>query len=166
MFYVSSISEDGKIGITDTRDSVEEFYTDSQVCNFLNKDKIDIYGTSYYNYHSNCTVLRLNQKLSKKKLVKLIDDWRKLHNQWKGYVVEDYLAESRIGSVIRVEYESESSSGDICSYSLSMKRLSYDEWLIRDEGQDLQESGSSRLAAYHLEVACIYSKCKSLNIVY
>lgn len=168
MFYVSSvIDKDRKIGVTDTRDGVEEFYTDAQIADFLKKDKIDIYGTSYYNYKANCTALKINQTLSESKLKSLIADWGRVHNQWTGHPVEDYLASAKIGTKITVDY-TYVGDGDRRSHRgiTRLTKLNYDEWYYQDEVNIFSGSkGSSRFAAHCLEVACLFSRVWDISIM-
>ena len=168
MFYVSSvIDKDKKIGITDTKDGVEEFYTDAQIAKLINENKIDIYGTSYYNYKANCTALEINKKLSESQLKLLISEWGRLHNQWTGHVVEDYLASAKIGTKIFVDYviTAEESRRKISATAV-LERLNYDEWYYQDEANTFSGSkGSSRFAAGTLESCCLYSKPKSITIM-
>lgn len=168
MFYVSSvIDKDRKIGVTDTRDGVEEFYTDAQIVKFLKEDKVDIYGTSYYNYKANCTALKINQTLNESKLKSLISEWGRVHNRWTGYPVEDYLASAKIGTKIIVDYviTAEESRRKISATTV-LERLNYDEWYYQDEASTFSGSkGNSRFAARTLESCCLYSKPKSITII-
>lgn len=165
MFYVSSvIDRDRKIGVTDTKDGIEEFYTDAQIADFLKKDKIDIYGTSYYNYKANCTALKINQTLSESKLKTLIADWGRIHNQWTGHPVEDYLASAKIGTKIIVEYVY-TGDGDRRKHRgiTRLIKLNYDEWYYGDTDNIASDSNvDNRGAAHCLEVACL---CSKLSII-
>lgn len=166
MFYVSSINGD-KIGVTDTSDSVEEFYTDAQIAKFLKGKVVDIYGTSYYNYKANCTVLEINKVITSEKLKSLLADWRKVHNQWTGHQVEDYLASAKIGTKIIVEYVY-TGDGDRKQHrgTTVIKKLSYDEWCYEDTDNTMSgKTGDSRFAAWCLEVACIYSKMTGITVL-
>lgn len=167
MFYVSSIKNDSLYGITDTRDGVEEFYTDAQIVKFLTKDKLDIYGTSYFNYKSNCAVVSIDMDLNETKLKSLIQEWGKVHNQWTGHKVEDYLASSKIGTKIIVDYVVHPDGGGRpVSATTVIKRLSYDEWLFEDTDNVASgERGNSRFAAWALEVACLYSKPRNITVI-
>lgn len=65
MFYVSSVvDENTKIGVTDTEDGVEDFFTNRELAKIVKEDKINVYGASYYNYKVTCTVLKPNQTIS------------------------------------------------------------------------------------------------------
>ena len=166
MFYISSV-KDNKIGITDTKDNIEEFYTNDQVCDFLKNKKIDIYGTSYYNYMCNPTPLVINQTLKESRLRELVFNWKKLHNAWEGHKVEDYLACAKVGTKIIVDY-SYIGDGDRRSHTGTsiIKKLRYDEWYFEDKNNTSSgERGSSRFAAWVLEVACVYSNPKSFTIL-
>lgn len=168
MFYVSSvIDKDRKIGVTDTKDGVEEFYTDAQVAKFLVEDKIDIYGTSYYNYKANCTALKINQILSVSKLTDLVNKWKKVHNQWTGYPVEDYLAEAKIGTTIRVDYFYHADGdGRTHNGTTVIKKLNYDEWSYVDDNNCASGGkGSNRFAGWCLEVSCVYSSRFNISIM-
>lgn len=46
MFYVSSL-KGNKIGITDTRDNKEEFYSNKEIVQFVESKVVDIYGVSH-----------------------------------------------------------------------------------------------------------------------
>lgn len=166
MFYVSSIDGE-KIGVTDTRDGKEEFYTDSQIAKFL-KDKVaDIYGTDYYNHKANCTVIEINKTITSTKLKSLIANWREVHNRWTGHPVEDYLASAKIGTKVIVEYIYTGDGDRRPSRGTTViEKLSYDEWLYKDEDNTMSgKTGDSRFAAWCLEVACIYGRPLSISIV-
>lgn len=167
MFYVSSI-RGNKIGVTDTSDGVEVFCTDKDIYNILeDKNRTeDIYGTSPYNGMANCTVLKINQLLSKSKLLELIGNWKKVHNQWSGYPVDDYLAEAKLGTKIIVTY-SYYGDGDRKKHidKTVLKKLSWDNWKYEDTSNTMSgKCGSSRFAAWALEVACIYSNMLDLVV--
>lgn len=166
MLYISSvIDKDLKIGITDTDDNVEEFYTDSQIVTFLKKNKLNIYGTSYYNYKANCTPIKINQTLDAHTLNSLLRKWKEVHNQWSGYPVEDYLASAKIGTAIRVEYVYRASSGDNKFGVSQLAKLDYDKWYYLDKDNIMSgNTGDSRFAAHCLETACIYSRVKTIDI--
>lgn len=166
MYYVSSVvDKDRKIGVTDTKDGVEEFYTDAQIAKFLQDKVVDIYGTSYYNYKANCTALEINKTLSSTKLKNLLAEWKKLHNQWTGHPVEDYLAEAKIGTVIEVDYYSKDTTGKTHRGTTTLKKLSYDEWKYEDKNNVASgRVDDSRFAAWALEVSCVYSKPKNIVI--
>lgn len=53
MFFVSSI-KGNRIGITDSDDMVEEFFSESDVVRFVEKDKLNIYGLTVYNHKAEC----------------------------------------------------------------------------------------------------------------
>jgi hypothetical protein len=165
MFYVSS--QNGNLfGVTNTETGIEEFYTDEQIAMMLKSNTADIYGTSYYNYKANCTPLKINIALSKSKLESLIENWRNSHNQWKGHSVEDYLAQAKIGTRIRVDY-SYVGDGDrrLHSSSTVIKKDSWDSWHYEDlENTFSGTDGDSRFAAWTLEVACLCSKSYIIRI--
>ena len=167
MFYVSSI-RGNKIGVTDTSDGVEVFCTDKDIYNIL-KDKNrteDIYGTSPYNGMANCTVLKINQSLSKSKLLELMGNWKKVHNQWSGYPVDDYLAEAKLDTKIVVTY-SYYGDGDRKKHTgkTVLEKLSWDSWKYEDTNSTFSgRYGDSRFAARCLESACIYSNMLDLAI--
>lgn len=167
MFYVSSIVDlDKKIGITDTDDGVEEFYTDAQIYEFMDKGLVDIYGTSPYNYKANCTALEIDRTITISRLKNLLDEWGRIHNRWHGHPVEDYLASAKIGTKITVDY-TYIGDGDRRRHRgiTRLTKLNYDEWYYDDT--DNIASGKkydSRFAAHCLEVACLYSSSYDISI--
>lgn len=165
MFYVSSI-KNNKIGITDTNDFVEEFYTDSDIVSFIKKD-IDIYGTSLYNNKSNSSPIKINQSLSESTLKTLLSEWKKVHNKWTGHKVEDYLASAKIGTKVEVDYSYRGDGdGRVHNGTTVIKRLDYDNWLFEDTNNTFSgKTGDSRFAAWALEVSCIGSKPKQVTVV-
>lgn len=166
MFYVSSISGN-KIGVTDSKDNIEEFYTNDEICDFIKNKKVDIYGTSYYNYQCDPTPLVINQALKESQLRELLNGWKKLHNRWEGHKVEDYLACAKVGTKIIVDY-SYVGDGDrrLHSCTTVIEKLSYDDWHFEDSSNTASGNrGSSRFAAWCLEVACVHGKPKSIVIL-
>lgn len=161
MLYISKVESESRITVTDTEDGVSEIYTDSQIARFISKYKLNIYGTSYYNYKANCTPLTLNKKLSIPRLKKLLEDWKKLHNQWTGYPVEDYLAELQIGTVITVEYHDNYPESNRVFYGKSqLKKIGQDSWYFEDTNNIASgDVGDSRFGAQCLESSCVYCKC-------
>ena len=165
MFYVSSIKGD-KIGVTDTADGVEEFYTDSQIVQFL-ESKVDIYGTSYYNHKANCSVIKINQNLNVDLLRTLLSSWKKLHNQWEGHKVEDLLASSKVGTRITVQYIVQCSNGTKERGQTVLTRVDNDYWDFKDTSNVMSgKFGDSRFAAQALEIACIYSTPLRIGVDY
>ena len=167
MFYVSSvIDKDRKIGVTDTRDGVEEFYTDAQIYNFMDKGIVDIYGTSPFNHRANCTAIEINKTITISKLKDLIKEWGRIHNQWHGHPVEDYLVSAKIGTKITVDY-TYVGDGDRRSHRgiTRLTKLNYDEWYYDDtDNISSGEKGDHRFAAHCLEVACLFSRVWDIGI--
>ena len=167
MFYVSSIVDlDKKIGITDTRDGVEEFYTDSQIYDFMTKGIVDIYGTSPFNHRANCTVLEIDKTITISRLNNLLSEWGRIHNQWHGHPVEDYLASAKIGTKITVNYTYVGDGGRRSHRGITrLTKLNYDEWYYDDtDNISSGENGDNRFAAHCLEVACLYSRSYNIGI--
>lgn len=164
MFYVSSL-KDNKIGITDTRDNKEEFYSNKEIVQFVESKVADIYGVSVFNHEADCTVLQTDKSLSSSKLKELLTNWKNLHNPWTGVKVQDYLAEAKVGTIIDVDYITTDSSGRPHRGNTVIKKLDYDNWKYEDTNNTASgDIGNSRFAAWTLEVACIYSKCQRLSI--
>lgn len=44
MFYISSKSSNGLLGITDSSDNVEEFYSVDEIAKLIKSNKLDIWG--------------------------------------------------------------------------------------------------------------------------
>lgn len=151
MFYVSSIKGD-KIGVTDTSDNIEEFYSDSQIVDIINKGKVKIYGTNYYNYKSNSKPIKINQSISEYDLKKLYEN---PNNPWCNRDIENYLASAKIGTEIVVDYVYVG-DGDRRHHSAEtrLKRIDYDNWYFEDtENTFSGRNGDSRFAQLALEVA-------------
>lgn len=167
MFYVSSIvDENTKIGVTDTEDGVEDFFTNKELAKIVKEDKINVYGASYYNYEVECTVLTPNITLLSSKLKELLDAWRKFHNPWTGHPVEDYLACAKIGTKIVVDY-SYVGDGDRRQHNCStiLKKIGDDKWSYKDDENTMSgKVDDSRFAAWALEVSCIYSRPKRIGV--
>lgn len=144
MFYVSSI-ENGKIGVTDTDDNVEEFYKDRELFKIINKYKLKVYGTSIYNGETNSKPLVLNQEIARGKLVNLLDEWRKLHNPWVGHGLEDYLATLEVGTKILIYYVSDVRFKRSVA---SFEKVGVDSWYFVDKNNTFTETyrTSSRVA--------------------
>ena len=159
MFYVSSLEGD-KIGITDTRDGKEEFYSNREVVGFKENAVAKVFGVSVFNHKADCTVLKLDRKIRGSDLKKLLSDWKKVHNPWTGIPVECYLAEAKIGTRVIVDYVA-TSDGDRHRHrgTTILKKLSYDEWYYKDTTNMMSDkTGDSEFAAWCLEVSCIYSR--------
>lgn len=151
MFYVSSVvDENYKIGVTDTDDGVENFFTNKELSGIVHDKKIKVYGTSYYNYRVDCTVLKPNQVLSSGKLQALLRKWRAVHNRWNGYPVEDYLAMCRVDSKIIVNYI----STDILKQSTTtLVKLDVDKWRYTDDNNTMSDTiDNSVFAAWCLDI--------------
>lgn len=122
MFYISSVSKPktisgwnetiyDKVGITDTEDGVEEFFTNAQVVK-LEQDKnigtiygCYCYGKSKYEMYAFCTPMTLGQSASGIKFIELADAFKKMHNPWHLYPVRDYLASLKVGTIIIIDYK-------------------------------------------------------------
>lgn len=167
MFYVSSIpNEHYKIGVTDTEDGVEDFFTNKELAKIVKEDKINVYGVSYYNYKVTCTVLKPNQTINSSELQRRLADWKKVHNQWTGEPVENYLAEAKTGTLITVDY-SYVGDGDRRQHNCStiLKKIGDDKWSYKDDENTMSgKVDDSRFAAWALEVACIYSRPKRIGV--
>lgn len=165
MFYVSSIKGD-KIGITDTKDGIEEFYSNRQVVAFHEQNKLEICGARFWNHEADCTPLVLNQTLKVSELEKRLNEWRKLHNYWTEAPVRDYLACAKIGTEIIVNY-TYVGDGDRRRHSATskLKRFSYDEWRFLDTSSGFSgEVGSTDWITAMIEISCIYSTPTSIQI--
>lgn len=153
MFYVSSVlDEDYKIGVTDTDDGVENFFTNKELSRIVHDKKIKVYGTSYYNYRVDCTVLKPNQVLSSSKLQTLLRKWRAVHNRWNGYPVEDYLAMCRVGSKIIVDY-SYPVNGALKQGITTLVKLDTDKWKYTDTNNTFSDTiADSVFASWCLDI--------------
>lgn len=165
MFYVSSVKDEKlKVGVTDTKDRVEEFYTNEQLCKFI-QNGITIFGTDYYNHYVTCKPLTLNQTPDRSKLLELLEVWKKVHNQWNGRPVEDYLASLRAGSYIKVDYIYRTTSGTHKKSCTELRKKDYDTWLFTDVASTF--SGSlcdSKLASGYLDIAFCCGRCTGLEV--
>ena len=168
MFYVSSVvDENTKIGVTDTEDGVEDFFTNKELTKIVKENKINVYGASYYNYKVTCTILKPNQDIDSSELRRRLDDWKKVHNQWTGEPVENYLAEARIGTLIIVDY-SYTGDGDRRQHTCStmLKKIEDDKWLYKDDSNTMSGNvGDSKFAAWALEVACIHGRPRRIGVI-
>lgn len=152
MFYVSSI-KGSKIGVTDTSDGIEEFFSDKQVVDML-KNKINIFGTSLWNNSSNAKILDIDQVGSVGVLKSMIAKVRKTHNNWTLRDLANYLASLQKGTVIRIEYLYTGSYGESISSKTTLQRLDYDNWLYEDEESTFSGmKGDSDFAAWAVDVA-------------
>ena len=106
MFYVSSI-KDGKIGVTDTTDGVEEFYKESQILKFITDDSIIIYGTCPFDSSLNCKVLRFGIDISSDDISRYLYDC-KLHysHVLKARYIDDLLASAKVYEVNLTPFDS------------------------------------------------------------
>ena len=167
MFYVSSVvDENTKIGVTDTEDGVEDFFTNKELTKIVKDDKINVYGASYFNYKVTCTVLKPNKTLNSSELKLRLENWKKVHNQWTGEPVENYLAEAKIGTTINVIY-SFVGDGDRRQHTCEtvLKKIGDDKWSYVDDTNTMSgKVGDSKFAAWALEVSCIYNRLKRLDI--
>lgn len=164
MFYVSSI--DGhRIGVTDTRDRIEEIYRNDEVEYFITEKGLKIEGAYVYNHRAECTVINPFKKLNKTRLIELLDAWRKVHNPWTGYPVQWYLAEAEIGTTISVEYSSSDNYGHRFTGYTELYKIDSDTWRFVDSGSvDSGNTGGHSFASNCLEIACIYSKPVRISI--
>ena len=165
MFYISSQKGD-KYGVTDTNDGVEEFYSTKELAKLYESNKnLVIYGTSYYNHDMECTVLELGKVLSVGELKGRIKKWREVHNQWSGYPVRDYLAEAVVGTVIYVDYVTETSSGTLMSGRTKLHKTGVDTWKYDDSSSSFDGVVyDTNRACGFLEVATVYSRVKKIGI--
>lgn len=165
MFYVSTVKNSNCIGVTDTKDGVEEFLHNKQLVELCKKYRVVIYGSDIYNNIAECIPIKLDQQLNFVTLTELIDKWRECHNPWTGIHVRDYLASSKIGTIINVDYWDYDTSHRKFSGCASLRRLSYDEWLFIDrenayDGQHFDTAGITD----RLEGCTIYMHCKRIRI--
>ena len=169
MFFVSDeIKEPSgltRIGITDSYDSVQEYYKNSEIVSIVRKG-INIYGVSIYNDKATCSIIGVGRTLQKSVLKELLDNWKKVHNKWSGIPVEDYLASAKVGTVITVDYVI-TSDGDRRKHSgfTKISKIGDDLWKYEDEDNTFSgEIKDSRFAAWCLEVAYIYSKPTRIDV--
>ena len=162
MFYISSL-KDNLIGVTDTRDGIEEFYKDKDIFKLL-ESGIEIYGTNKFNYKSNSNPIEIDIEIKKSKLIDLLDKWKKVHNNWTGRDVANYLASVKVGTEITVQYITKGTKG-VNRGKTVIKKLNYDEWIYEDTVNVASgRTGNHDFAAWNLEVACIYSTPVSISI--
>lgn len=169
MLYVSDVKEVGLkkiVSVTDTDDNVVESIESKKLAEMIENDKdLHVYGASYWNHDVECTVLTPNTRCNSDRLRSLIDKWRNVHNQWSGAHVEDYLACIEVGVVIEVQWETRTSSGSTAKGVSVLQKSGIDEWRYKDTSN--VASGSifnSCMAAWALEVACIYAKPIRFNV--
>lgn len=164
MFYVAKL-DGGRIGVADTEDGVVDWFSDKELFTLIKKHNLNIYGTSIYNYKCNPTALSINNTLKLDKLTELVNAWSKLHNQWSGYVVEDYLASAKVGTVITVDYVYTGSGGERHQGNTELSRVGDDAWLYKDDSNLLNgKTLNSRKAAWALDVACNASKKWTMSV--
>lgn len=170
MFFVSDEIKEPtgrtKIGITDSYDSVQEYYTNSEIVSFVEEKKINIYGVSIFNHKATCNIMNTGVTLKKSVLRELLDNWKKVHNPWNGVPVEDYLASAKVGTVVTIDY-SYTGDGDGRRHSGLTKttKIDTDLWEYEDtENCFSGEVGNSRRAAANLEVAYIYSRPTRIDV--
>lgn len=165
MFFVSDI-KDNKIGITDSDDMVEEFFFESDVVRFVEKDKLNIYGLTVYNHKTECRPMHIGVRPRKDILVGLLDKWKGVHNKWTGQIVEDYLSSLKVGTVITVDYSDKDTSGRVFRGRTEITKTNQDEWLFSDDLNTFSgKKDDSRFGAWCLEVAYIFSsQVKALSV--
>lgn len=167
MLYISSVDDNkDRYGVTDTLDNVEEFYSNSQIVDFIKNKELVIYGTSYYNHRVTCTVIKPNQSVSISKLTDLLNNWKKLHNPWTGIPVEDYLASLRVGTHIRIFYKYYGDGSRRWHDSITdLWKKGDDEWVFEDTTSTMSgRMGNSRFAAYTLEVSVVYGRLDFMKV--
>lgn len=137
MFYVSSIQKtpNGElIGVTDTKDNVEEFITKGDILNYLNSHNIFIYGAKYSENRKGVSVevLEFYGWLNKDLywyLMKIIDDGFSdtgINGFTTGFA--NYLAGANIGSTIFCAYTLKDGKVGQCTF---VKR-DWDCWKFDD----------------------------------
>ncbi len=159
MLYVTGVSENEVI-IADTHDNIKDKISrrelDSIVCN----DQLRIYGaSSHYNGKADLQALHYPIDCSKGALEKLLKEQKSLNNQWTHAKVQDYLAQVKIGTTIRIDYHGRSDDGGY-PYTGSgvVMRKSDDSWYIKDDGfWSDGGNGSTDDAAYVLAVCYLYN---------
>ena len=171
MFYISSVGEPfkvsgwneelyNKIGVTDTYDNVEVFYTNKQLYSIIKKADINIYGTFCYGKTSRemyvfATPMKYNESLSKSKLYDLFNNNKKKHNPWSLYPISDYLASVSVGSSFKLTWSDTGSSGETFTSSLSAKKVSDDLWDYDSSYLEESRVTSSVLAQYLDYPSCV-----------
>lgn len=166
MYYISSVQGD-RVGITDTYDGVQEFYTQREVNNMVESRKLLIYGTSLWNHVAECTVVPYPRRCIREELEKLLLEWKNLHNPWKGYPVRDYLASIEPGwkiSCTSVDYSI--AMRRRYKYVTSLMKMAPDTWKIfcKEHVLDEQEVNSS-VAQHMLDVAYCGSESCTIHVV-
>lgn len=149
MFYVSSVvDENCKIGVTDTDDGVENFFTNKELVRIVYFKKVKVYGAAYYNSGVRkviCTILEPNQVLSIDKLEALLKRLKDWHNRWTGYPVgsklihpvENYLAMCVIGSKIIVNYIL---ADGFHQGTATLVKLDTDKWKYTDNNNTMSDT--------------------------
>lgn len=169
MFFVSDevkeVTGEVKIGVTDSYDSVKEYYTNREIVSFVRKKKINIYGVSIYNDYATCTEITLNTSIEKSKLVKLLEEYKKVHNNWNKLPIDDYLASAVVGTKIVISYKNRGSDGHIYKGETKVEKVGVDKWKYIDDNNTFSgEIGDSRFASWALEVAYIFATPVSIRI--
>lgn len=147
MFYISSIGEPfhiaewrdttlyNRIGITDSDDGVEEFYTNKQVYDFIEKDGIRIYGQYIYGVHQYkmfvfpFPIKKLNVKCESSILKELFDKNRKQHNGFQIPLIAAYLVSLVKGTEIYLSWSDRmDGTGQVANLHISLVKLDTDLW--------------------------------------
>lgn len=166
MFYISSFVDDNKIGVTDTRDWVEEFVTNKDIVKLVEGKKADIYGVDVFNHKANCTPLTVDIQLKKSELLDRLRTWKEVHNKWNARPVEDYLACAKIGTRIEIDYVvTADADGRKSNAHASLEKKSWELWIHEDTHSTFSgRSDDSRYAAWVLDVTCLGCRLKHLEI--
>ena len=170
MFYVSSIQPNGLIGVTDTDDNVEEFYTSRKLAEIIKDsrkrlDEVHVFGCQLWNNDAECQVIKLGQTLDVDTLKALISKWRGCHNPWEEFGVECYLAGAKVGTVIVVAYDCTDTSGRVSHCDTRLVRTSISDWYFEDSSNTMSGKYSdSRFATWALDVCCVGCKVRKIAI--
>lgn len=181
MLYVSSVDCErpvygwneryyDKIGVTNTLDGKEYFYTNSQLYELLKTQNYKVYGTycygkDRYNMFVFAFPQKFNVKLSGSKLRELLDTHKKQHNPWSEYPIADYLASVAIGATIKIDYTDYGSANQLFRGMMYLCKIGEDLWRHQDDNSFFgNDDVDSYTAAHLLDYPWCGTRSHSLSI--
>lgn len=141
MLYVSTIKDKSHIGVTDTDDNIEEFYSNSDLVHFYKDLKLMIYGCYVYNNVAELTELTINRQLEKSALLGLVNILKTANNPWNMYPLRDYMACLKVGTCFTIMFIDRTSSGITISNKAIFTKVGLDNWKFE--------------CNYHIDDGCI-----------
>lgn len=169
MLYISKIkNEMTKIGVTDTTDGVEEFFTNAELVKVIKQlGKTPIYGVFVYNNKAVCTAQKLNVPGDMGHLRNLLDAWKKMNNPWNTHPVENYMACLKVGTELVVDYivTPDSNPLDKERGRTILRKIEQDLWHYEDTSNVYGGSKFNSIEATRfLGVAWVYCKPIALSV--